>query len=663
MGVEDIHEFLPGTVSLQIVNPNVELRKKGLLSIDLAVRDFIKEGISDNNDGFVPESPDSARIINIESTIRRFMDHIKSKFLDNPDPNYRIGGLMAIACTALALDDHLSKYADSFIQLALASFYDQDIKVRYYSCESLYNIMKKCKRNAMMRIGEVFDGICKLSSDPDEDVKYASQILNRLLCDIILECDEIPVDLMTDILSNRIFVLNPFIRQLIISWIVTLNSIPRINMIDYLPKIFLGLFNMLTDINKDVRNSAESCLNDFLFSLGKRYSSKTSMISEELFKVVLLNCKRPEFLIKLPNITWMREIARLQPQIIHFVRITHKLYSIVQKGFPLFLDHIMVCISDSRSEISKIAQDANKILYSTVTDLQTFSYVNELTKTLSARLDDSTNELVMLSILDWFCLLLKTCPSKMISISAVLSKSVILCFKHSHSEVIMEHTLRTLLLVIFLGDEQFELLAQQLLEFFKSEKSLLEDRGRIVLLNLCKQVGFERFYKIITDCMKKEDNKEFLHKMVHSLNWTLLTSNEAEEFRNSLLTGERKTLTRQLQDIWKQDLPSALSFALWTENYDLALQIVDKIPLHPLSVDFLVNLDKVVQLLDTRIFIRLRLHLLKPHKYPTLLKSLLGISMILPQNETNRSLIRRLKISQLTLIGENIHGKHVSDIE
>eukprot|EP00375_Theileria_parva_P002574 XP_765254.1 hypothetical protein [Theileria parva strain Muguga] len=560
----DSHEFIPETVLSKIGEVSLEARKKGLVAIDSSVRKFIQ---SLNSNTISNEEKDST----LNNTVKSFLEFVKFKFLDQPDPNLRIGGLMAIACTALSLDKYLLDFSEKFIKLVILSFYDQDNKVRYYSCEALYNIVKKCKMESMPCIAEIFDGICKLTCDIDEDVKYASQILNRLLCDTILEFEEVPLDLITDILANRILVINPQIRQLI-----------------YLPKVFLGISNMLTDNNKDVRSSAEMCLNDFLIKFKKKYS-KSNMITEDFFKILLLNCKRSEHVIKLLNIVWIRQICAIQPQIIHF------------KGFFLLLEFIISQLSDPSEELNKIATEANNLLYHIVSEVKSISYIEHILKVLVDKLVDSQNEHVILSILDWFSIILQICPEKMDPMSENLSKAVIQCFKHPHSQVlldfyilqmIMESTLRTIFLLISLGDRHLQLLAGDLLNLFKTEKKLL-DEG-------------------------------FLYDMVHSLNWTLLTSTEAQEFRTELLTVEKSNLSDQLLEIWSYNLSSALSFSLFIEKYDLAHDLLHKISGMNLNLDFLVKLDHMVQLMDTHIFLRLRLHLLKPDIYPSLLNTLLG---------------------------------------
>ena len=44
----------------------------------------------------------------------------------------------------------------------LACFTDQDAKVRYYACESMYNIAKVAKGELLPYFNEIFDVLCKV---------------------------------------------------------------------------------------------------------------------------------------------------------------------------------------------------------------------------------------------------------------------------------------------------------------------------------------------------------------------------------------------------------------------------------------------------------------------------------------------------------------------
>jgi len=61
-----------------------------------------------------------------------------------------------------------------------------------------------------------------------------------------------------------------------------------------------------------------------------------------------------------------------------------------------------------------------------------------------------------------------------------------------------------------------------------------------------------------------------------------------------------------------------------------------------ITVNFLLEMDKLVQLLESPIFLFLRLQLLEPERYPYLFKSLYGLLMLLPQSSAFETLRGRL---------------------
>lgn len=63
----------------------------------------------------------------------------------------------------------------------LANFSDSDLRVRYYACESLYNVIKVARSSILPHFGQVFEALSKLAADPDQNVKNASELLDRLL--------------------------------------------------------------------------------------------------------------------------------------------------------------------------------------------------------------------------------------------------------------------------------------------------------------------------------------------------------------------------------------------------------------------------------------------------------------------------------------------------
>lgn len=88
----------------------------------------------------------------------------------------------------------------------------------------------------------------------DEEVKRAATSLDRILKDVVTEstpnCKYFNLKAFMPLFCDKLKAVHPGIRQLLISWINILDSIPNINLIRYLPSFLEELFSMLGDNNK-----------------------------------------------------------------------------------------------------------------------------------------------------------------------------------------------------------------------------------------------------------------------------------------------------------------------------------------------------------------------------------------------------------------------------
>ena len=56
----------------------------------------------------------------------------------------------------------MARYLEDIVPPVLACVEDQDASVRYYACESMYNIAKVAKGEILSFFNEVFDALCKV---------------------------------------------------------------------------------------------------------------------------------------------------------------------------------------------------------------------------------------------------------------------------------------------------------------------------------------------------------------------------------------------------------------------------------------------------------------------------------------------------------------------
>lgn len=75
----------------------------------------------------------------------------------------RNGGLIGLAATAIALGQKFAQWLSVVIPRVLGCFADPESRVRYYACESLYNIAKVCKGEILVHFNGIFDALSKVS--------------------------------------------------------------------------------------------------------------------------------------------------------------------------------------------------------------------------------------------------------------------------------------------------------------------------------------------------------------------------------------------------------------------------------------------------------------------------------------------------------------------
>lgn len=71
------------------------------------------------------------------------------------------------------------------------------------------------------------------------------------------------------LLKERIYVLNPFTRTFLVSWVTLLDTIPDLELVFYLPAFLGGLFQFLSDPNRDVHVATQGALERFLTEIKK----------------------------------------------------------------------------------------------------------------------------------------------------------------------------------------------------------------------------------------------------------------------------------------------------------------------------------------------------------------------------------------------------------
>ncbi|OAP58530.1 hypothetical protein AYL99_07620 [Fonsecaea erecta] len=184
-----------------------------------------------------------------------------------------------------------------------------------------------------------------------------------------------------------------------------------------------------------------------------------------------------------------------------------------------------------------------------------------------------------------------------------------------------------------------------LLQLFSTDRKLLEIRGNLIIRQLCINLQPERIYRTLADCIEKDEDIEFASIMVQNLNNNLITAPELAELRKRLRSPDSKEgqmFFVALFRAWCHNAVATFSLCLLAQAYEQAYNLLQIFADLEMTVNMLIQIDKLVQLLESPVFTYLRLQLLEPDRYPYLYKCLYGLLMLLPQSSAFGALKNRL---------------------
>ncbi|KAI9252337.1 vacuolar protein 14 C-terminal Fig4p binding-domain-containing protein [Phascolomyces articulosus] len=257
----------------------------------------------------------------------------------------------------------------------------------------------------------------------------------------------------------------------------------------------------------------------------------------------------------------------------------------------------------------------------------------------------SEHEQTRLASLEWLLLLHKKAPNKVIaSVDSILPE----LFKtlSDPSEEVVYRDLELLAQIAYHSDDDtFHIFVKKLLLLFERDRRLLESRGSMIIRQLCIHLDVEKMYCTMATILQNDQDMEFACMMVQNLNIIMITSSEMNCLRKqlrSLDTKHGQQLFLTLFRSWSHNAVAAFSLALIAQAYELASNMLQIFAELDITVNMLIQLDQMVQLLESPAFTYLRLQLLEPDKYPYLFKCLYGIFMLLPQSSAFSTLRSRL---------------------
>ena len=84
-------------------------------------------------------------------------------------------------------------------------------------------------------------------------LRQGASLLDKLLKEIVTETQSFDVEKLIPLMEQYISDTSPHIRRLLISWIDVMDNVPGIDILDFLPGFLEGLFDMLSDPHREIR--------------------------------------------------------------------------------------------------------------------------------------------------------------------------------------------------------------------------------------------------------------------------------------------------------------------------------------------------------------------------------------------------------------------------
>lgn len=542
--------------------------------------------------------------------IKKMLQVLKTEFCSNRDANKRKGGLIGIASVSIALGKDSEKYINELVFPILTCTMDSDSKVRYFATESLFNVVKVARNSVIQVFPEIFSALAKLSSDPEVTVKNGSELLDRLLKDIVQESYKIfDLNAFLPLIRERIYTKNSFARQFIISWISVLNAVPEINMIFFLPDILDGLFQMLDDNAAEIQRMCETLLLQFLRNVKPEPQSDIKSMTN----ILIAHAQSNNELIQSTAITWLREFVKISG-----ITMLEFASGIFQATLPS-----LAFEDESRKHIRESAISVN----SSMLELATNKPENLRLINLNAVMNVLTQYLVnssvhtKIAVLKWIHHLFMEIHEEMYDHAKNLIPSLLDILSNDSSDEVILETLVVLAEIINstkskgekTHEAQYKTFLCDLLDCFKKNKNLLQRRGDIIIRQLCVLLDAHQIYKTFAEILIKEKNLVFASVMIRHLNTILLTSAELYELRATIKdiqsNQDAKDLFVVLYKSWANCPVSTLALCLLAHCYYHVAQLTTFFSEIEITIELLEEIDKLVQLIESPIFATLRLTL------------------------------------------------------
>lgn len=165
-------------------------------------------------------------------------------------------------------------------------------------------------------------------------------------------------------------------------------------------------------------------------------------------------------------------------------------------------------------------------------DALEFDYVATVNALTLQFLDE--HEQTRVASLEWLLMLHKRAPHLILAIDDG-SFPVLLKTLSDPSEEVIKRDLQLLAQISSYSDDAyFHNFMLNMLSLFSTDRRLLENRGSVIIRQLCVSLNSEKIYRTLAEILEKDEDLEFANTMVQNLNIILITAPELADLRKRL---------------------------------------------------------------------------------------------------------------------------------
>lgn len=446
---------------------------------------------------------------------------------------------------------------------------------------------------------------------------------------------------------------------------------------------------------KDIKNNDEKSNNKsiypFSININKDYMNNSSNISnnnnnsniKDSIKTPTINNNGSPHQNLLQNnnpVTLVNQTASTTPR------------QIPIKYLPNILDIIIKNICNSNTNIRKFASKANEIFKSIIENYSDFKshHIQLFEETLKQHFT-TKSDTTLETVIYWINKIFKKINSLNLTTHVKSFLNHLISLLNHSNELIFNNLLNNICEIGELSKELINVILSLILKKLRNTPLLLEAKGKIILKRLCNHLVIERLLVTLADVLYKDSDIRFVTKMISIMDVIILSSSESGKIKKLFVDGESESSNRgntvntintiNTGDIgnndnnviknnnnlktntsisndsvfsnnffntifrtWSINPISSLLLTLYAEFYDLSLALVMEFGVIKLNTESYLQLAYLVQLLEGVSFLNLRIHLLQPWKYTSLIKTMYGILLLLPQGKAYNSLNKRMKL-------------------